>query len=140
MQQLNLSEKYPGYFHKWVFRTMFISLVIVAGYLLITNGGIVNTYVSYSCPAGGPPCNNPFKFCLDNPVLASLNYDCEFYNSYGCQGDLCLKRELAPGESIGERPPLTLVRFPYILLVHILIALLINHGVYMYGRKNKGNN
>lgn len=124
---LDLTKKYPGYFHKRIFRMGIFSCVILLGLVAYTNNFTIN-FIYAECKET-QPCSNPFYACTLDDMM---------------QGKTCMNEEnipavmkqyssieyLQPGEVIGTKPNFLANYFSFFCILIMASCFGVNHIIF----------
>jgi hypothetical protein len=147
LKKWDLKLRYPGYFNKWVFRIMTITLILFVIMVLGSNGYKLN-FCEVSCPAESQvKCPNPLFLCQETEDYFGFGFsgsqcqDPKFKNKLkDCPDEVFTTEFLFPGQVIGNSPNFY---FKYINEIGIGILaffFIINHLIYKIWGKNENNN
>lgn len=130
-----INNHIQNYVTKWVFRVMFLVILIGFFYVAYTEDFDFTTHAYNEC-VGNQPCRNPFFEC-QNKEVTFLDYqfiDCKQFNKFNCVDGICNKELLDPHEILGEKPSKIYNNYSNFVLVICFIAILINHLIW-WGKK-----
>ena len=139
---LDLTKRFPNYFHRWVFNIAFITIIIMFILVAYEENFDFSKHAYIECNSEFP-CTNPFYFCHNEiknntgrPVFFNgMLVDCEQYNSFGCVDGICQDEFIQPHKSLGVKPSDDYNKFTLASFVIILLALSLNHILYILGWK-----
>ena len=129
--KFDLNSKFPGYFNKTIFRILITFLLFVLIFGVLIEG--IDTKVKVSCNSDGIKCINQIYKCKHEISKNSVDYflnDCEQYEDIKCSDNICSKKYLNPGESIGK-DSFIIENYNIIALISILLSFGINHLIYV---------
>lgn len=131
--KMDMTERFPGYFNKWVFRAGLIFMVLLLGVVAYTDELGVKPRLYLECPADTVlgRCDNPF-FAKTNCMMGScddlmLIRECHAPKEYA---DLCNKEYFVAGETYGTKPSWLQSNFIMIGLLVVVLCFAINHLLY----------
>lgn len=113
---LDVNDLFPGYFNKWIFRSVIFFMILFTLFVYVENGGQLK-FDYIICP------EETIKFCEYYP----LNYT---GNPYDQEPIL-----MQPGETIGTPPSFFARNYNRICLLMVLFGFLSNHLFYFMRTK-----
>jgi len=125
----DLQKAFPNYFNKTYFRIGFIFLFIYVILMLSQTWGTWS-YAYYECTDSA--CINPFYACKDyngeDITDEASSLKCYTKTSQElCDKGLCDTKYLKYGESLGQKPPFSIVFFPKFLVFILSLMFIFNH-------------
>jgi len=131
--KFDLSERFPNYFNKWVFRFAFLLIIVFFSFLFlleIHNGGSHPfNYVYVSCPESEAVCVNPFYVCQNNLWEVGCVRLSEVPAGV-CDYGYCDDNFLLGGVSYGVKPPFWLRHGFSMVFIVLALAFVVNHLIY----------
>lgn len=136
-EKADLTRRFPGYFRKYLFRAaFFFSFFYFCAAAVVAGPHVLTGYISASCPddALTGKCFNPYYYCAYGTLDERRGIVCpdnERLLSLCNKTDLCQKKYLSPGETVGEVPPAIVSLAGAALLISLLFAFALNHLLYL---------
>lgn len=142
LSMADLNKKYPDYFNKKIFRASFVLAFLFFFYTVLVAGShTITGYTSITCPKDALTgvCFNPYAYCAYGSLQEKQGIICPDsvkLSKLCATSDLCSKKYLQRGETLGEIPPPIVKHAHIIVFLIIFMAFPINEINYLI--KNKG--
>jgi len=131
--KFNLTKRYPDYFNKNVFRVALLLVVLLTAAVYISND-FKYKFIYVECQEESG-CDNPFYVCQETGEINCINAyyiepkDIEFFKEVGN-----IKR-LENKQIVGYKPNFLALNYNTLSLFLFFGAFLINHLLYLRGKK-----
>lgn len=132
-QSIDLNNKFPNYFNKWIFRTSIFIMILFTIFIYASEGTLSFKYAECDKDT---PCVNPFYVCQQQDFENCLIETPKEIKSI-CDAGSCENKFLQPHEVIGYKPAWYILNYNFIIILIGLSAFLFNH---LYYKIKKGVN
>lgn len=138
-----------GYWNKTIFRTGVAVLFLLLIFIFYQNGWSLDPKLSASCPENSGGCVNAFYYCTHpdeaptKPLQGCPDINRflpvkDDINAFNCPGELCDKKYMEEGETLGETPGYLERNYLGLVFFVLLSCFIINHLWYEYKEEGQG--